>query len=251
MQLSAYVLTCNSEKHLGRVLSQLSRVADDLVVLDSGSTDTTLEIAKQHAAKIHFRSFDDFIQQREFAASQCQYDWILFIDSDEVIDDHLVNSINQLKAYDFEQSHNDAYVLRRDWYVLGQPVHSIYPIKSPDFRVRLYHRARGHFDPRLPVHEKLIGFNHVGRVESGAIHHYTFETKEEFDRKLTRYHSLAVETMQRRGKRSGPIKAQVHAVAAFLKSWLSYQGWRDGRVGIVCARYAYRYTLAKYLGSPK
>lgn len=248
MLLSAYVLTFNSAKHLDKVLGQLGKIADDLVVLDSGSTDATLDIARRHTQKIHYRQFDDFIQQREFAAGLCRHDWILFVDSDEIIDDALITAIRELKAKDFDEQQYDAYVLRRDWYVLGQPVHSIYPIKSPDFRIRLYHKAHGHFDARLPVHEKLIGFSAVGKVMSGAIHHHTFETEAEFDRKLEHYLELAVLTMQRRGKRSGPVKARLHAMAAFLKSWLIYQGWRDGKVGIICARYAYRYTLAKYLG---
>lgn len=244
--LSAYVLTHDSEKHLGEVLARLARVADDIVVLDSGSADATLEIARTHGAVIHHRVFDDFIRQREHAASLCRYEWVLFVDSDEYLDDELVNAINVLKAAGFND--NDAFILRREWYVLGRRVRGIYPVKCPDFRIRLYRKGRGRFDQACPVHEKLTGFEAVGEISSGALHHHTFETHEEFDRKLACYIDLAITGMILRKKQTGAIRARIHAAAAFLKWFVVFQCWRDGRIGWTCSRYAYRYTLAKYLG---
>ncbi|HEX7030232.1 MAG TPA: glycosyltransferase family 2 protein [Gammaproteobacteria bacterium] len=244
--LSAYVLTHNSQKHLDEVLARVARVADDVVVLDSGSMDDTREIAERRGSRFHQRRFDDFIRQREHAASLCRHDWVLFVDSDEYLDDELIDAINALKAEGFRDC--DAYILRREWYVLGRRVHGVYPVKCPDFRVRLYHRGKGRFDQMCPVHEKLVGFDAVGRIARGAIHHHTFETPEEFDRKLECYIGLAIQGMIFRNKKTGPVRARVHAVSAFLKWFLVFQCWRDGRVGLICSRYAYRYTLAKYLG---
>lgn len=246
--LSAYVLTFNSDVYLRDVLQQLARCAEDLVVVDSGSTDATLAIARDAGARVVFRKFDDFIQQREFAAQECAHDWVLFVDSDEIIDDELIDEINRMKAAGFDSLDYDGYRIRREWYVLGKRVHTIYPVKCPDFRVRLYNRTSGHFDMTSPVHEKIVGLRAVGNVSRGAIHHYTFEKRKDFDKKLQRYIPLAVEAMVRRGKSTSVMQVWLHAVAAFLKSFLIYQGWRDGRVGVICAAYAFRYTQAKYIG---
>ena len=246
--LSAYVLTFNSERYLRDVLRRLARVADDLVVLDSGSTDATLAIAHDARARVVFRKFDDFVQQREFAVQECAYDWVLFLDSDEIIDDELIDEINRMKAAGFDSLGYDGFRIRREWYVLGKRVHAIYPVKCPDFRVRLYDRKSGHFDKTSPVHEKIVGLTAVGNVSRGAIHHYTFEVREDFEIKLQRYIPLAVEAMARRGKSTSAMQVWLHAIAAFLKSFLTYQGWRDGRVGVICAAYAFRYTRAKYEG---
>ncbi|MBW3567546.1 MAG: glycosyltransferase family 2 protein [Proteobacteria bacterium] len=248
MSLSAYVLTLNSERHLDEVLSRLRRVSEDVVVLDSGSVDTTVAIAHRHGARVHHRPFDDFVRQREHAVRLCRHDWILFVDSDEYLDDALIEEINAMQAAGMERQGHDAFSIRRDWYVLGKRVHSIYPVRCPDFRVRLYRRDAGGFDAASPVHEKLVGFASVGVVTRGSIQHYTFESHEEFRRKLEIYSPLAVEAMVRRGRKAGLFRGYVHAVAAFLKSLIIYQGWRDGRVGLVCGLYAYRYTLAKYKG---
>lgn len=246
MLLSAYVLTYNSERHIAGVLAALNKVADDLIVLDSGSTDATLEIAHEHGARVYRRKFDDFIQQREYANSLCKHDWILFVDSDEYVDDELAAEINTLKAGELEHTSHDSWLIRREWYVLGKRVHGMYPVQCPDFRIRLYRKGAGYYDKTSPVHEKLIGFASTGKIKRGAIHHHTFESLEEFDRKLDRYLDLAVEAMIRRGKKTGPVKAYVHAVAAYLKYLLVYQCWRDGKVGLINSKYAYKYTLAKY-----
>lgn len=246
--LSAYVLTFNSERYLRDVLRRLARVADDLVVVDSGSTDATLAIAHDARARVVFRKFDDFIQQREFAVQLCRHDWVLFVDSDELIDEDLIGEINRMKTSGFDSLGHDGYRIRREWYVLGKRVHSIYPVKCPDFRVRLYDRKSGHFDKASPVHEKIVGLTAVGSVSRGAIHHYTFEAREDFGIKLKRYAPLAVEAMVLRGKRTGAMQVWLHSIAAFMKSFVNYQGWRDGRVGVICARYAFRYTWAKYEG---
>lgn len=246
--LSAYVLTFNSERYLRQVLQRLSRVADDIVVLDSGSSDNTLAIAHECGARISHRAFDDFIQQREFAVQMCAHDWVLFVDSDEILDEELIGEINHMKAAGFDRLGHDGYRVRREWYVLGRRVHAIYPVKCPDFRVRLYNRQSGQFDKASPVHEKIVGLASVGSVARGAIHHHTFEAREDFDLKLQRYAPLAVEAMARRGKSASAMQVWLHAIAAFLKSFLIYQGWRDGRVGLICATYAFRYTWAKYDG---
>lgn len=245
-QLSAYVLTHDSERHLAAVLARLLEVADDIVVLDSGSTDRTLDIATRFRAAIHHRDFDDFVRQREHAVRLCQNEWVLFVDSDEIPDLDLVDALRRLKAEDFGRGRFDSFRVRREWIVLGRRVHSIYPIRSPDFPTRLYRRTRGHFAPNNVVHEKLVGLESTGMIESGALHHYTFGSEDEFHHKLDRYVPLAVEAHRRRGKPFGRLRGYLHAMAAWLKSYFIYRGCLDGRTGMLCARYAYSYTLRKY-----
>lgn len=230
-------------------MAPLTLVADEIIVLDSGSTDDTRAIAQRNGASVHYRQFDDFIQQRSHAVGLCQYDWILYVDSDEIIDEGLAQTLMALKQPGLGADGHDAYAMRRDWYVLGRYVHNVYPVKYPDYVIRLYRRDRASFDETTPVHEKLGGYQSLCQLESGAIQHLSFETKAEFERKLAFYPRLSAQTLRRRGKGRpvSRLNAVLHGWAAFLKGYLLHRGWRDGRVGLTCAHYAYRYTLAKYL----
>src|SRR3982751_6868765 len=107
-RLSCYVLTLNSERRLAEVLSPLRDIADDLLVVDSGSSDRTLDIARSFGARVAFRAFDNFRDQRLFAERECAHDWILQIDSDEVVSAELAQEIRTLKDADFNASQTPA-----------------------------------------------------------------------------------------------------------------------------------------------
>lgn len=241
--LSIYVLTHNSEKHLAAVLAAARRMADDLLVLDSGSIDATLAIAAEHGARIAQRPFDDFREQRLHANQLCQHRHVLFMDSDEIASDALIDAICALKQRGFE---HDAYVIRRDWFVLGQRIHALFPVGCPDYPIRLIDKDKVGFGQQS-VHEQPVGYASLGRIDA-PMTHYTFETHAEIARKLDRYTDLAAADLHRRGKkRTGMrVKQWTSPIAAFLKWYIKSGGWRDGRVGITLALYAAAYTHRKY-----
>ncbi len=256
--VSAYVLTHNSEAYLDTILAQLTQLADEVVVVDSGSHDTTLTIAAKHQARVLHKDFVDFRSQREFAATACTHDYIFYCDCDEVPDTELVESVRAAKRSGLALS---AYLVSRYWEVLHTPVHVVYPVRSPDLLPRLYDRRRCHWETGKLVHESLVAPPPLGQLD-GRITHKTFETREEIDRKLRGYTDLAargiVRKLQKRGKNS-KWKALAHwlnglgpsPLGAMLKSYLVRGGWRDGRVGLVLLTYAMRYSQLKHFKAAK
>lgn len=242
--LSIYVLTYNSERHLDRVLAAAARLADDLLVVDSGSNDATLAIAASHGARVVHRTFDNFRAQRLFAHSLCLHKTVMFFDSDEIASEALIGEVLALKVSGFAC---DAYAVRRDWIVMGRTVHALIPVGCPDWPIRIIHRDKIDFTSHS-VHETPIGYESVGRIETPLIHH-TFETKAELMNKLDLYSDLAAADLRIKGKPRWLlwIKQWIAPIGAFGKWYVRSGNWRDGRVGLMLAIYAAKYAHRKYL----
>ncbi|WP_400191807.1 glycosyltransferase family 2 protein [Hymenobacter sp. B81] len=246
--LSCYVLTRNAEKYLGQVLAAIRPVADDLLIVDSGSTDATLDIARQHGARIVTRPFDNFREQRRFADSQCQHTWTLALDADEVPSPAFVQAIQMLKRNHFNQqtSRPDAFQFERVWYVMGQRVHAYFPVSSPDYPTRLLNRAKvGYADGTDAVHAGPSGHERVERIE-GVVQHYSCDSVDELFGKLNHYTTMAARDLARRGKRATWLKRTFSPWGAWLKWYLRKGNWRDGTVGRLMGHYAYEYSYQKY-----
>jgi glycosyltransferase involved in cell wall biosynthesis len=241
-QLSAFILTLNSEKYLGQILHQLKKACDEIVVVDSDSIDQTKSIAEKENVRFLSREFDNFKNQRAYAVQQCTNDFVLMIDSDEIPDDSLISALNAIKT-----SHEilDAYRLRREWFVLGKKIHAVYPVVSPDFPVRLFDKRKSNFDNSPVVHEEPSGYKTIGVVD-GTLNHFTFETKKEIADKLDRYASLSAETLLKKKKNLSVVQQTLSSTAAFVKWYFGKGGWRDGIVGITLGMYAFNYTFLKY-----
>ncbi|PMS29844.1 glycosyltransferase family 2 protein [Paraburkholderia rhynchosiae] len=241
--LSVYILTYNSERHLEKVLSAAKRAADDLLIVDSGSSDATLAIAAKHGARIAHRTFDNFRAQRQFANSLCMHETVMFFDSDEIASDALIDEIAALKDAGFV---HDAYAVRREWVVMGRLVHALMPVSCPDYPIRIYRRDTLHYSGHT-VHETLMGHTSGGRIESPLIHH-TFETKTELMHKLDLYTDLAATDLAHRTESVAVLrlKGWLSPLGAFLKWYIRKGNIRDGRVGLMLAFYASAYTRRKY-----
>jgi glycosyltransferase involved in cell wall biosynthesis len=241
--LSVYVLTHNSERHLEKVLSAAARAADDLLIVDSGSSDATLAIAAKHGARIAHRPFDNFRAQRQFANSLCLHETVMFFDSDEIASDALIDEVAALKDGGFA---HDAYAVRREWVVMGRLVHALMPVSCPDYPIRIYRRDALQFSGHS-VHETLTGHTSGGRIESPLVHH-TFATKRELMHKLDFYTDLAAIDLLHRKESAVTLwsKGWISPVGAFLKWYFRKGNIRDGRVGLILAYYASAYTRRKY-----
>lgn len=246
MKLSTYILTKNNEQYIEEILTQLSKCADEIVVLDSGSTDATLDIVSRFPlTKVFHRPFDNFKDQRIFAASLCQYDSVFYVDSDEIPDETLVNTLNKMKT-ELTDLGTCGYGVTRYWFVMGRPVHSIYPIESPDHDIRLFDRRHVSFDTQSNiVHETLGGYTET-RLLDGSLTHRTFHTRQELREKAEQYSGLAAQDMIRRKRKISRINTYLNPVAAFIKWYFFKLGFLDGRVGLLTGAYAYRYTKLKY-----
>lgn len=236
--LSCYVLTRNSEARLTQVLASVREVIDDLIVVDSGSTDGTEAIAETYGARFVLRQFDDFRSQRSFALSLCENNWVLELDSDEVVSDELRYRIQQLKSADFAPSGNtpDAFGIRREWFVLGKKIHCFYPSRCPDRPIRLYQRSKTNYDSGKGIHEAASGYKITEPIDEPILH-YTCDTLDQMYAKVNQYTTLAAREMYAAGERSNELKILIFPWLLWFKFYVLRGGWRDGALGLVHGRY--------------
>ncbi len=249
--LSCYILTLNSERYLASIIAPIREVIDDLVIVDSGSTDRTKEIAAQFNARFLVREIDNFNKQRRFALEACQHQWVLSLDSDEVPDATFAISLAELKATAFalDQKQPDAFRINRRWFVLGQEIHAFYPITSPDHPVRLLRKDKMTFEKSgRGVHESPRG---AGNLEIGVINgtilHYSCDSVQKLYEKLNLYTRIAAEDLKRKGVKGSWSALFTHPIGAWLRWYILKKGWKDGWIGWLLGHYAYEYTYQKYL----
>lgn len=224
--VSAVLITKDAEEHLDRVLGAL-RCCGEIVVLDSGSTDRTREIATEHGASWYERPFEDYGSQKRHAVVRAGFDWILAIDADEVLDGEAGAAV---AAVDWErQDPSLCWRLRRRPFVGRREV--LHGHWNPDWVVRLFHR--GHHDfSSSPIHESVTPTAAV-RTLPGSLMHYSYRDLGEVIR--MDYHRLKADRYRDQGRRaSGPTLA-ARATWAFFYSYIIRRGFLDGSAGVVVA----------------
>src|SRR2546423_5894714 len=193
-RISACLITLNEEANLSRALGSLYGIADEVVVVDSGSTDRTEEIAKNGGAVFLERAWTTYADQKNYAAECASNDWILSLDADEELSSSLQTSLLSWKKHTPEYSVYE--VSRKTWYLGKWIEHSGW---YPDFQRRLYHRDEAEFTGL--VHESLRFSGQSGRL-SGDIFHYTVTSFDEHQANVDHYTTLAAQQMFAEGKRN-------------------------------------------------
>ena len=248
--LSTYILTNNSEQRLRQVLAAVSRVTDELIVVDSGSTDGTLSIAKEFNAKILYRKFDNFRDQRVFGEEACSRDWILAVDSDEVLSDELVNRINQLKEEDFlanRAAPPDGFALKRHWFFLGKRVHAFYPVQDPEYIVRLFKRDKISTKGSRIIHESLnLDGCKIDQIEE-PIDHFSCDSIDDLYSKIGLYTKLSAEHMHASGELASWTKIHVYPWLIWALWYFLKGSWKDGERGRILSKYIRTTIYLKYL----
>jgi glycosyltransferase involved in cell wall biosynthesis len=239
-RLSLIVITKNEEASIERCLQSAAGIADEIVVVDSGSTDRTLEIAREFGAKIlEPKDWLGFGPQKQRAQEAASGDWILSLDSDEWIRDGLVREIHRVLN---DPAAAPAYRMPRRNRFIGRIVrHGGW---WPDYVVRLYRRDRGRFNDNI-VHESVVIDGEVGTLKN-PIEHNTIVSAEDASGKIERYGELAAKELLARGRTSGALAARLRGAAAYLRSFVLQLGFLDGRTGHRVARYQARYTYKKW-----
>lgn len=226
LPISITMLVKNAERYLAQSLQSLSDFAE-IIVLDNGSTDRSLEIARSFDnVKIHQHEFIGFGPMKNLAASFAHYDWILNVDSDEIFSPELVDEIRQI---DLSQTDKVFAILRLNHYRRK-------PIKTcgwyPDYVKRLYHRSVVKFNDKQ-VHESLVIPANVALVRLNQhFLHYSFDGAEDLINKMQQYTSLFAQQQQFR-KRSSTLSAISHGLSAFFKNYLLKRGILSGADGFV------------------
>jgi glycosyltransferase involved in cell wall biosynthesis len=237
-RLSASIITLNEEKRLPRALISLSAVADEIIVVDSGSTDRTEEIARQHGATFLTRNWTNYAEQKNFAAERASHDWIFSLDADEELSAALQSSLLEWKKRPPRFAVYE--VSRRAWYLGAWIRHSGW---YPDFQRRLYRRDAAKFTGI--VHEALRFAGAPGRL-SGDLLHYTIDTFAEHEEKVARYTSLAAEQMYAAGRRNWRGAMYLGTPWSWLQNYFLRGAFLDGYRGALIAQMAARSVRIKY-----
>ena len=268
-RLCIIILTKNEEKDIEGAIQNARQCADEVLVVDSGSTDRTVELAKKNGARVVFREWDnDFAAQRNFALTQTDADWVLYLDADERMNDELLAAVKKVVVNDrpvagaenrnatatgLKSSDSPAtisanktglkqYSMQRKSVAFGK-IFSYGPL-HPDRVTRLFPRqsvtwvgkVHEHPECSLPL-EKL----------PGHIEHYTYRNWQEWEEKMARYSTIWAEEAYHKGRRASLPEALLHGIGSLFSTMLLRLGFLDGWMGIcLCCMY-FSYTTLKYL----
>lgn len=244
MKITATIITLNEAEHI-RLACESVSWADEIVVVDSGSTDDTREIAKACGARVVDNPWPGFAAQKQFAAEQASHEWIFSLDADERVSEELRASILALRELD-ESSLADGYRIPRRAFYMGRWIRG--GGWYPDRQLRLYKKARGRWEgPHIHESVKLDGGARVAGL-AGDILHYPGSDAAEHHRLIgERYAPLAARQMFERGQRTSALKIALVGPATFARSFILKGGFRDGLAGFSIARFAADHAFLKYL----
>jgi len=237
-RLSACIITLNEEHHLPRALSSLQGIADEIIVVDSGSTDRTPAIAREHGAGFFQRAWTNYSEQKNFAAACAQHDWIFSMDADEELGSALQTSLLDWKK---REPKDGVYEMaRKTWYLGAWIKHSGW---YPDFQRRLYRREAAQFSGI--IHESLKFEGKPGRL-NGDLLHYTVRSFAEHEEKVERYAALAAQQMYAAGERSWRSAVWFATPWSWFQNYFLRGGFLDGYRGALIAQMAARAVRIKY-----
>jgi len=233
MKISACVITFNEERNLERCLKSVAPLADEILVVDSGSTDATLDIAAKYGARVVLQDWLGYVGQKNFALAQALHSWVLSIDADEEISPELAASIARLKGTAVRSTAADApgapngYEVSRIVFYRGQWIrHGDW---YPDRLVRLFRRTEARFSGGR-VHEKLeLPGEHP--ILPGHLHHFTYEDASDRNDRCARYAALWAQSAREQHRCAHLWSGPVHALARFGKGFLLKGGFLDGAIG--------------------
>ncbi|MCC7007984.1 MAG: glycosyltransferase family 2 protein [Acidobacteria bacterium] len=237
-KLAAVVITLNEAAHIEACLESVVW-ADERLVVDSGSTDDTVERARGAGATVTVREWPGYAAQKNWAAGQTGCDWILSLDADERVSPALADEIRHVLAQPPSAAgfrmprvtwHLGRWIRTTDWY--------------PDYQLRLYDRRRARWTPAR-VHESVKADGAVGRL-TGEIQHYAYRDISHHHQTMDRYTTLAAAEMFDRGRRAGLPDLLLHPPAAFLRNYVLRRGFLDGATGLIVSAMNAHYVFLKF-----
>ncbi len=240
MNISVVIITKNEAHIIANTLQSLQPVIQDIVIVDSGSTDDTLAICKQFNATVIETDWSGYGINKNKGIAAAKYDWILSLDADEAIDEELKQSIVQLAL----QNECEVFDIRfknffcNKWIRFGE--------WGFDRHIRLFNRKKVQWN-NVAVHENLIFPEGVTVSKlKGNILHYTVQNREEYDAKTDYYARMNAKKYVTAGKKASLFKLYFSPVFAFLQHYIFRLGFLDGAEGFIIAKTTARYTFLKY-----
>jgi glycosyltransferase involved in cell wall biosynthesis len=239
-KISAVIITYNEELFIDKCLASLNGIVDEIVVVDSFSTDATEDICRKYDVRFIKHKFEGFRDQKNYALQLATYKNILSLDADEALSDRLRESIIGIK----DKWEYDAYLFNRRSNFCGKWIsHSEW---YPDRQLRLFYADNGKWG-KLNLHEKFLMSNGatIGKLE-GDLLHWPFTSYQEHRDKMNKYSIIGAEEFHKAGKKAGLLTPYIHYLWGFFRSYIINRGFLDGRNGyLICSIYA-KSTFSKY-----
>lgn len=226
MKLTVTVITKNESEHIAAALDSVAW-ADEIIVVDSGSTDGTAEIARGKATRVITREWPGYSAQKNFAADQASHDWVLSLDADERVTPELADEIRSLMKRGPEAR---GYRIRRISHYLGRWIHST--DWSHDYQLRLYDRRAGRWNG-MRIHESFRLHDGKPGTLSAELEHYTYRDISHHIDKINAYTTLAADEWHEQGRRTSVVQIAIQPALAFLRNYIVRAGFKDGSVGYV------------------
>jgi len=238
MVLLSVIVPCfNEEKMIGDCLASV-RFAGEVLVVDSFSTDRTVEIARRHTERILQHEFWSHGAQNNWAIPQARHDWVLVVDADERVTPELAQEIQNL----LRNPRHDGYWLRRRNFFLGKEMR--HGAGARDYVLRLFRRDKGRYQEK-PVHSRVELSGLAGRCRA-ALLHYSYPSLDDYMRKGPRFVRGGAWMALERGAGSGPGWMLAHALGQFFKGYMLRAGFLDGAEGLVFAALESHRGFLKY-----
>lgn len=247
--LSVVIITFNEERNIARCLNSVKEIADDIVIVDSGSTDKTEEICKTFNVNFIKQSWLGYSEQKNFANQQALYDWIFSLDADEELSSELIQSIKEAKQQDKEiyykinrlTNYCGKWIKHGGWY--------------PDIKLRIFNRTNSKWIGI--IHETLTNEKNIpGVLLKGNCNHYTYYNKEEHIAQARKFSDLAAQDLFEKGKKVFPLNFIFSPIIKFIRNYFLLAGFLDGaygfRIACISAKAAYwKYAKLKQLSCYK
>ena len=241
IKLSAVIITYNEEKKIERCISSLKSVADEIVVVDSFSTDKTEEICKQLGAKFYQHPFDGYIEQKNYALTCASNDYVLSLDADEALSVELKESILKVK----NNWKYDGYYFNRFNNYCGQWIH--HSNWYPDRKMRLFDRRKGKWGGTNPHDRYILEKGGTKKYLKGDILHWVLPTYDAHIDKANKFSTIAANEEFKKGRKASIFTILSHAMWRFFKSYFFKLGILDGYNGFVISSFSSYTVFLKYI----
>ena len=237
MKLTVTVITHNEAANIAAALDSVAW-ADEIIVVDSNSTDDTVAIARNRATRIEVRDWCGYSAQKNFAADLASHDWILSLDADERVTPSLAQEIEQLMQRGPQAK---GYRVSRVTRYLGKWLHST--DWYPDYQLRLYDRRCGRWNGRR-VHESFELQGTPGRLRH-HLEHYAYRNVSDHVTSIDHYTTLQAQQWAEEGRRTNALEVAIHPPVAFLRNYILRRGFTDGAVGFLVSALNSYYVFMK------
>lgn len=237
--IAVVVITLNEERNIGRCLTSVKTIADEIIVLDAFSTDNTEKIVREHGARFEQRAWEGYSATKNYLNSLVSCDYILSLDADEALSTELIEEILQAKQNGLIGTYN---VNRLTNYCGKWIYHSGW---FPDIKPRLFPKEGSYWDGAY-VHEVLISPPGPEHTFKAVVEHYSYYSYTDHRQRADKYSVLTAQKFFAAGKKVGPMKPYISAIGRFIAMYFIKKGFLDGRMGFKIAQISAQSNVVKY-----